>query len=498
MSSGRTTLKDKVVGGAFWNVVTQVTIQGTRVLVGIVLAHLLTPHDFGVAGMAFVFSNLLMLFTDLSLGAALIQRPEITEEDRSTIFWTSVAVGVGCTILGVALSGVVAAFFHQSAAGPLFAVLSLGFTLSALSATQTALVTRELAYRTLQLREIASILIGAAVAIVIAAVGGGPWAIVSQYLAWLGASVLLIWKLSPWRPQFVFSRRSLRELGRFGLTLFGSRLLAYANLNMDNLLVGRFLGSRALGIYSLAYNVMFTPMVRLGLPFAQVVFPAYARLQSDSQRLGTAWLRSKRLSAAVLAPVFLAMCVVAPDFVPVVLGKKWHAAVPVLQLLCLAGVAHSLVTLNWSVLQAQGKAGLLLRLNLFSTTVIVGAFVLGLQWGIIGVAACYAVAKALLVLPDNWVTARSVSFGMLASLRATGAGVPLAALSALVAFGFRAALVAEGVAPVARLVLVLALGLLVYLGLVAVAAPELVKEVKGLRGSFFRGRGVPSAAEGAA
>lgn len=482
------------MGGVLWNVASQVVVQVARLVVAVVLAHLLTPRQFGLAGMAFVLANLLLLFTDPSLGAALIQREEITEHDRSTIFWTTTAIGLTFTALGVGLSGLVGQFFGRPQVGPLFAVLSVNFTLSALSTAQSALVIRELAYRSLQIREMVSTVVGAAVGILVAVEGLGAWAIVAQYVATAAVAVVLIWTLSPWRPHLLFSFRSLRDLGGFGLTLFGSRLLSYANLNGDNLLIGRFLGSRALGIYSFSYSVMFTPIVRIEAPIMQVVYPAYARLQSDHPRLGLAWLRSKRMAAALQAPLFFAIAVEAPDLVSVVFGEKWRGAVPVMRLLCAAGIANTVVTLDWTLLQARGKAGTLLRLNLFMTAVIVASFALGLNWGIIGVAACYAAAKWLLILPDIWVTSRSVSLGLIQSLRASGDVILLAAGAALLALALRALLVSGGVPAGARLVIVLAFGALAYLGLLAVAAPDLVREVRGLRTRLVR-RGLRAAPE---
>lgn len=497
MSSDRGRLKDRVVGGALWNVLTQLTVQGTKLVVAVVLARLLTPRQFGVAGMAFVFANLLGLFTDLSFGAALIQRQELTEHDRSTIFWTTLAFGLGCTTLGVGLSGLIAGFFGVPQVGPLFAALSIGFTLTALSSTQYALTMRALEYRRLQIREMVATIVGGGVGVAVAVAGLGAWAIVCQYLAMDAAAAALIWTLSPWRPHFLFSRASLRDLGGFGVKLFGTRLLSYANLNADNLLVSRFLGSRALGIYSLSYSVMFTPILRIEAPIQQVVFPAYARLQSDPKRLGAAWLRSKRMSSALLAPLFFATMVIAPDLVPVVFGAKWRDAVPVMQLLCVAGIANAVVTLNWSVLQARGLAGTLFRLNLFMTSVVIASFALGLIWGIIGVAACYAAAKVLLVIPEMWVTAGSVSMGLGRALWAGMTAVFGAGAAALLAYGFRLLLVAGGISAPARLALVLIFDAAAYITLVALTSPDLVREVRGLRTSIFRGRGLRSAPEGA-
>ena len=342
----RGSLSGAVVTGLKWKVVTLVVSEGSRVCVVVVLARLLTPKDYGVAGMAMVFAGLIGLFTDVGLGAALVQRRTITEKDRSTVFWVSMAIAAAIVALTVAVSGEIAAFFGQPQVKSLIVVLSLGFPLAALSSTQTALLTRRLAYRSLEVRQIVGVLVGAVTAVAIALAGFGPWAIVANSLASTAAATALLWRFSSWRPRLTFSRASLRSLGGFGLKLTGSRLLNYANLNTDNTLVGRFLGASTLGVYALAYNVMFTPLTRINLPIYGVVAPALARMQHDPERLKTAWLRSERLSAVLLNPAFFAIIVVAPDLVRVVFGAKWMAAVPVIRLLCVAGLGHSLVALN--------------------------------------------------------------------------------------------------------------------------------------------------------
>src|SRR5690348_10705676 len=140
---------------------------------------------------------------------------------------------------------------------------------------------------------------------------------------------------------------------------------------------------------------MFVPLSRISLPIQQVLYAAFVRLQDDLERLGRAWLRGIQLVTEINVPAFLGIAVVAPDFVPVVFGARWHDAVPVLQLLSLAGVAQSFQNLNWSVLQAVGRPGRLLAFMAFSTVLTVGAFALGLIWGVVGVAGLYALARAI-------------------------------------------------------------------------------------------------------
>lgn len=470
-------LGQRVVGGLRWKLLSQVIGQLSRTAVGIILARLLTPADFGLAAMALVFTGLTTIFTDLSLGAALVQRPRLTEEDRSTVFWTSLSAGLVVSIVWVALSPLVAHFFSSPAVEPLFAATAASALLYGFAGTQIALLIRDLNFRSLELREIGATVVGGVGAIALALAGAGAWAIVGQNLLVAAASAVLVWRLSSWRPRWTYSRESLRTLGSFGVKTLGARLLSYANLNADNVLVGRFLGSISLGVYSIAYNVMFLPATRIADPIQQVLFPAFARLQHDHEALRRSWIRGMQLVAAVNAPAFLGMVVVAPDFVPVVLGEKWLPAVPVLQLLCLAGVAQSVQTLNWSVLQAVGDSGRLLRFMSFSTLITVGAFVIGLRWGVVGVAGLYAVARAVVGVAYAWTTSRRVGLPLLDYARGVARVARLALPMAVLTYGLRLELVALGVPAGLRLVVVTVVGSAAYLLLVRWRAPDLLEQI---------------------
>jgi O-antigen/teichoic acid export membrane protein len=476
-------LRGRVVGALGWKLVSQVVAQGSRVAVGLTLAHLLTPNQFGLAAMAIAFSGLAMILSDPALTAALVRRKTITEADRSTVFWTTLAAGVVCTAAGIALSGPIASFFSEPAIRNLVAVESLCFVLVALSATQVALMTREMAFKGLELRDAVGNIVGAAVAIALAFAGYGPWAIIGQSLASVTLATLLLWHFSTWRPTWTFSRRSLRECGSFGSKMFGARLLSYLNLNGDNLLIGRFLGSASLGLYAIAYNVMFAPLARLTAPVQAVLIPAFARLQDDLPRLGQAWLRGARLTGAISTPGFVGMIVVAPDFVPVVLGDRWSDAVPVLQLLCWAGILQSVEALQWSVLQSCGKAGTLLRYTAVSTTANVAAFGVGLHWGIVGVAAGFAIARTVMVPFITRLTCRTVGLRLRDYARAQWSIAQGSLAMALAVLGARAGLIEVGAPTAARLPILVAVGIATYAGFLLWRAKDVTSELRNLRKS---------------
>jgi len=471
-------LRDKVTRGLGWKLLTVIVGQGGQSFVAIVLAHLLLPSDFGLAGMALVFGGLAGILTDLSLGAALVQRTSLTERDRSTVFWTTTVGGVVVSLVGVAVSPLVADFFSNPRVAPLFAAVSAGFFLTALGQTQTALLTREMSFRSLELRQIAATLFGAVVAVALALAGFGPWAIIAQSLCTYGASTILLWTLSPWRPQFVFSLESFRTLGSFGFKTLLSKLLLYVNLNGDNLLIGRYIGSQALGIYAVAYNAMFLPMSRVTSPIRDVFNAAFARLQNDPGRLGEVWLRVNRLASSLLVPAFLGLVVVAPDFVPVVLGRRWHAAVPVLQLLSVAGIAQSFQAFNGNVYQARGRPGLFLSFMVFSTAVTFSAFVLGLHWGVAGVAGSFAVARTIVLFANTWLMCRTIGLSVARTIGSFAEVAWMAGLMGLIVYLTRLGFVHAGLPASLRLLVLVVLGAGVYFALLARYSPALVLEVR--------------------
>jgi O-antigen/teichoic acid export membrane protein len=473
-----TDLRGKVRHGLGWKLLTVLLGQGGEVLVSILLAHLLLPSDFGLAGLAIVFSGIALGLSDVGLGAAIIQRKNLTEEDCSTVFWVTAVAGIVLTLLGVALSPLIAAFFSNPEVMPLFAVLSLSFLFGSLGQTQRALLTREMSFRSLELRNIAATLVGAIAALSFALAGFGAWAIIAQVVFTTAVSTLMLWTVSPWRPRMVFSRDRLRTLGGFGVKTLLMRNLVWVNLNTDNLLVGRFLGSVALGTYSVAYNVMVLPSSNITAPLRDVLYAAFARLQHDSRRLGDVWLRVNNIAGSVLVPAFLGLAAVAPDFVPVVLGPHWHGAIPVLQLLSLGGAVGSLQAFNGQVYQALGKPGLFLRFTCFATVVMFSAFVVGLRWGVVGVAGSYAVARAIMLVVNSVQMSRLMDFNLWRMTRSYLEVIGRAAAMGAVVFAARAALLDLGVPVGVRLVVLIVGGTLVYLALTFVLAPELVRDAR--------------------
>jgi O-antigen/teichoic acid export membrane protein len=468
-------LHGRVVKGVAWKAASGVFNQLMRLLVAATLAHLLSPHDYGLAGMVLVFSSLVLVFSDLALGTALVQREIITEEDRSTVFWTVAAGGVLFTGLGVASAGLVAGFYGEPEVAPLFAALSLGFLVNSLAGVHTALLTRDMAFRSLELRQMGASLAGGVVGVSLALAGKGAWAIIAQQLTVLAMSTVLLWILCPWRPRLLWSWRSLRGMAGYGGNVLGSRLLFFFNRNLDNALIGRYLGAAALGAYAVAYNLMLVPLSQISLPLQEVLFPAFSRLQEQKDRMISAYLRANRVIGAISIPGMLGLVAVAPDFVAVVLGPRWESAVDVIRVLAWVGLMQSLQGLNGTVLRALDRTGTLLRYSVVVLVASVAAFVIGLPHGIVGVAVAYAVMSTIVEPYYTWLTARAMGMPLWRYPKAL-AGVTASALIMLpCVIGGRALMLEAGLPAGPRLILSIGVGIVVF----GLAAMRLAPELRG-------------------
>lgn len=474
-------LRPLVVRGIAWKGIGQIGIQATRLLVALALARILAPDEYGLAGMALVFGSFILIFSDLALGQAIVQRRTLSAADKATAFWTSVGAGVGFTLVGIGLSGPVAEFFGEPRLRPMIMVLSLNFVISSIGTTQSALLVREMAFRGLEIREIAAAGAGAATAITVALAGGGAWAIISQQLAVSIVSTVLVWMYSSWRPTLHFSTASLRGLAGYTANVLGTNTVTQLRATTDNILIGRFLGTSALGAYALAYNIILVPFNRVAVPVAQVLFPAMSRIQDDPGLVAEYWRRSIRMLGAFAMPALVGLVLVAPDFVPVVLGEKWKDAVPVIQLLAVVGLLQTLQFLNPIVLQALDRTSLLFRWSLASYAAAVVAFVIGLHWGIVGVAAAFLVAASITEPTFAWLTGRLVGVGLAALARDLAGIAQATAAMAGAVLVTRLSLLDAGFSASPRLAAEVVVGALVFLGVCLWRAPAVVEEARRLR-----------------
>jgi O-antigen/teichoic acid export membrane protein len=395
LSYGR--VRSLAAKGILWLGAGRISGRAVDQIFSLVLARLLSPADWGLFALASVFTSLFRIFADLSLGRAIVQRGTSDEEYLSTAFWSSLAAG-GILFLGsVAAGEVIGALSGQAIVGPMVAVLATRFVFAAGTTVQLAVLTRRLAFRVVAGRGLAGAALGGVVGVGMALAGAGVWSLVGQAVATELASAVLFWTTIPWRPKRLFSRDKFKDLWDFSGKLMGARLLMYLIRNMDNLLIGKFLGATLLGFYALAYKILMFPLSDVSVIVNNVAFAALSRLNENPGHMREGYRQATSAVALLLMPVMVGLVTVAPWFIEVVFSAKWLPATTVLQILAAAGVFQAITSVGGPVLQAAGRTDLQLRWSVLATLQYLTAFVIGLRWGIEGVAAGFLVVSVLQV-----------------------------------------------------------------------------------------------------
>ncbi|MDX6769393.1 MAG: MOP flippase family protein [Elusimicrobiota bacterium] len=469
--------RERTASGVLWSVAGQAGRQSALLVTQVLLARILTPRDFGLVATVLIFSNFAVIVAEQGFGAALIQRREIEERHRSSIFWVNAALGAGLTALFLLASPLVARAYGEPELGPLTRAMAVLFIVHSTGTLHTTLLSRALEFRLVARAEVTAAWAGGAAALALALAGWGAWAIVAQSLVAAAAGVVMLWRLSPWRPSFLFDAAAVRELAGFSTNHFVGNLANYWVRNVDNLLIGLVLGAHPLGVYSRAYAVMLFPLSRVTRVLSRVMLPSFSLIQTDKERVRALFMRMTRVIALVTFPMMSGVAACAPDFVAAVFGPRWGEMVPVLRVLALVGMVQSVTSLMSNLYLSQNRTDLRLRVVLPMQALEVLAIVYGLRHGILGVAVCYA-AASMLTAPVNTRFAGGL-VGMTPGAFAANLAPVLgcAAAAALTAAGVAALLPAPWPA-VLRLAVEVAAASAVYFGLLTALRVEAWRDAR--------------------
>lgn len=368
--------------------------QGGNMVIGLVsaavLARILDPADFGIVAMASAFLVLLGEFADAGLSQATIQRHEITAGQVSTLFWVNVAVGAVATLIGIGLAWPIALFYGEPRLVAVVIALSIGFLLSGIAAQPLALVRRRMRFATEASIQLGSLALGLAAGIAAALAGLGYWALVVQTLTAALVHGVGIWIASGWMPGRPARASGVRQMLRFGGFLSGTNIIAALVRMSDRVLVGRFVGVDAAGLYDNAKRLVVVPVTQLNKPLTMVSRSVLARLQHEPERFRAYYRQGIETIAAASLPVTTWFLIAAEDAVLTVLGPQWTGSVPIFQALAPAAMLASLGVITTWIYVPLGRTDRLFRWQCLQTVAVVAALAIGLQWGAVGVATAFS------------------------------------------------------------------------------------------------------------
>ncbi|GLI35897.1 MOP flippase family protein [Desulforhabdus amnigena] len=402
----------QIISGAAWNIGAQVSSQVISLVSMMFLVRWLSPDDFGLIAMCVVLKGLAFVFANLGLSAAIIQKKEIDALYLSTAFWASLGAGIAVTVTVAALGPAMAWFFQRSELSGIVAVSSLTFAFGGLTTTHHALLERRMAFRSLSFIDLFVQLGASLVGIAAAAQGYGYWSLVGREISASLLSLPFLWGVARWVPRFRFCRRRFKDLFSFSMYVLGSNLVNFFNRNGDNLIIGKFLGASALGIYDFAYNLMLKPLQYISFTVGRSLFPALSQIQTDKAQVRDIYLKSIKVISLITFPMMGGMWTISPNVIPLVFGEKWLSAVPVFQILCLVGALQSVGTTVGTVLLSQDRSDLAFKMTIFVSPFVWFAFLAGLPWGIVGVAKAYAIVSLCWWLVSHSLTNRIIDLSM--------------------------------------------------------------------------------------
>lgn len=421
-------LRAGVASGIRWGVVNQAVQQVARLVVQLVLTRLLAPSAFGLLALSYVVVNFGALLSGVGFSQALVQRERLEDDLVDAAFVGSAMLGAGLAAVVLAAATPLASMLGDAEVAPILRVLGLVFVFQGVEGVPNGMLRRHLRFRPFVLSSTIATVVGAAVGVAMAARGAGVWSLVGFAMSEAVLAATLAWvfaiRAGVWRPRVTRHLRPLRDVLGYSSAVTSNRMLSYGSRNVDNVIVGRVLGAAALGHYNLAYRVMLFPIQRATDVVASVSLPAFARVQGDPERLRSGYLRAVRLLAALIVPVTVGVAVTADHLVPVVFGAQWTPAVVPLQVLACSGPALALMRLNGNLWEATGQAGLSLAMSAVGLGLLVPAFLVGVRYGVVGVATAYTATAYVGLLPAVVVLWRSSG---IAPARQLGNLVPVVA-----------------------------------------------------------------------
>jgi len=392
-------LKEKTIRGGLARLCAQGADFVLRLGSLMALARLLGPKDFGLVGMVTAFAGVLNLFRDFGLSSASIQRPSVTEEQMSTLFWINLLVGVLLGLLTVAMAPFIAGFYHEPRLVGVTTASAASFFFNAAGVQHGALLQRQMRFTALAIIGTISLIVSAAVGIGGAMAGYGYWALVAMTLTLPLISTLGFWLTTAWVPGRPHRQCGIRSMMHFGGTVTLTGLVVYIASNFEKVLLGRFWGADALGIYGRAYQLINIPTANLNGAVSEVAFSALSRLQNDSGRLKSYFLKGYSLVLAMTLPMTLACALFADDMIIVFLGPEWKAAAAIFRLLAPTILVFALANpLGWLV-TSLGLVRRSLKMSLTIAPLLILAYVIGLPYGPRGMAIAYSTTMLLWVVP---------------------------------------------------------------------------------------------------
>jgi len=371
-----------VVNATAWSAIGIFGRQGIAFIVGIFLARIVEPEEFGLIAMITVFSSFGQTFLNFGFGKALIQNKFTSQEDLSTVFFFNLIMGLMLGSIFYFGSHLIASFYNLPILVRLTQFISLIFIFNAFAIIQRTLLLKKIDLKSETFVIVTSALISGGVAIFLACKGFGVWALAVYIVYQSFIETLLLWLTNKWRPDFVFKISSLTKFLRFALNMLSAGLFNSLAQNIDKLIIGKIFSASALGYFQRSKRFNDFARQNLGVIFSKVIFPVLSGVQDDDEKFIAHYRKTIKAIALLVTPLFFVLIVIAKPLIVFLITDKWLPSVKLLQILAVSGFIYPLSAVMVNAIAAKGRADIFFKLDVVKTILYIIGILVGSLWGI--------------------------------------------------------------------------------------------------------------------
>lgn len=404
-------LKQQTRKGLYWKFIDQFSNQGVQFIIGIVMARLLSPSDYGITALPAVFLSIAGVFIEAGFVSALIRKTEVTDSDLTTSFLYSLIVGGLCYILLFIASPWIAAFYDVPVLTPLIRVTALRFLYGTIGTPQQVILKRKLDFKTPAIISVIARVLSGALGIYLAYSGHGVWALVLASLFSDIVTIALTISVVRWFPKGGWSKDSFRYLWGFGNKMMASRLLDTVYGNITPIIVGKFFSPSDLGVYDRANRYAGMPALQIHGILREVSFPVLSKIKDDSKRLISAYSTMIKVSTFIIFPIMMLFSALSEPLIITILTEKWEACIILMQLLCFSKMWFPVHALNLNILTVSGRSDLFLRLEIIKKVVGLVVMCCALPFGLVAFCAAQIASAVIMVFINTWYTGKLYGYG---------------------------------------------------------------------------------------
>lgn len=377
-------LKKEALSGLIWTFSQQFGSQIITFIIGVVVARLLLPSDFGTIAMFGVVMSIGKSLADGGMASSLIRTKETNDEDFSTVFWFNIAVAMGIYGIIFMTAPFIAEFYTLELLTPIIRVYCLVLVINSFITVQHTRFVKEMKFKVLFTIQLPSLIISGIAGVIFAYYGFGVWSLVYSALIQSLLSTIQYWFYGKWRPLFIFNKQKFKHHFGFGFKLTLSGLLDTVFKDIYTIIIGKVFSPGQLGYYNRADNLKQLPITNLSVALNRVTYPLFSKIQNDDVQLKNVYKKIMKAVIFVVAPILMIMCVLAEPLIRFILTEKWLPVAPYLQILCIVGLFYPIHSYNLNILKIKGRSDLFLKLEVIKKILIVVVVLVSVNYGIFG------------------------------------------------------------------------------------------------------------------